>query len=553
MRVEGPGLPDFDPNKNPAVFDTLTWDDRSLASSVLSPPPEFWERVHTAVRKGEKPPKIPGLKLYEHSAGNLGNTSFILLENDDGQHALAEFATRGEYVLIDEPLLCRELKNSAKAYFHEVNAWNLQRVYRKVAPVKLPQALPSTPRLGIGTRMSRTVWPGIWRALAECPFTANAIQNSMRELNLLEKIRSGEVGQQLYEPGIGFVPEGHTGSTFEGLWLCGVTEGLKSGIARPYGADADHIMVKRDVEGLEKTRRVLVAARYYSFFTIDVSDILDYSAFSAGGLPKVEPNLLDRCITDKKTRKEICAYYKKPLKMKGRSSGLSESELAALVVKYWRAIDSLDVLIPFIKGLRVDGEPFDLELSMDEHPPEIHPFDCLTSEIELAFVLEEMKRRGRSISHVAPNLGIEKHFDYRYPDGPEGLEARTRALHEIAGGYGTVIDCHSGDDLSRSTRQALKKATGGMIHFKISPYLQTLFADVLYDFDRRLFHTWWEDTCEFVRLNARQGSALAISCLREYESDPGTGPHPKFALFRLFCYATVGKRDPKGNFLFRDR
>jgi hypothetical protein len=40
----------------------------------------------------------------------------------------------------------------------------------------------------------------------------------------------------------------------------------------------------------------------------------------------------------------------------------------------------MDVLIPFIQGMR-GNEPFDLELSIDEHPPEIHPFDCLTVEL----------------------------------------------------------------------------------------------------------------------------------------------------------------------------
>jgi hypothetical protein len=92
-------------------------------------------------------------------------------------------------------------------------------------------------------------------------------------------MRKGVPAQRLYYPGIGFVPEGRTGSTFEGLWLCGVCEALKAIVAQPDGADADHIMVKRGRDGLDRARNVLLAAaRRYSFFTIDVSDILDYSA-----------------------------------------------------------------------------------------------------------------------------------------------------------------------------------------------------------------------------------------------------------------------------------
>jgi hypothetical protein len=534
------------------VLDTLTWGTESLLRSVSAQTQAFWERALTAVRGGKPQPDAPGVRLYERSSGHLGNNSYLLMEIEDGQQALVEFALRGVQPAADNPLLHIKLSNGAIVYFHEANSQNLHRIYSKAAPVKLPQALPMTPRLGIGTRMSKAVWPGIWQALNECSFSANPIQNSRRELNLLEDLQARNVGERLYYPGIGFVPEGHTGSTFEGLWLCGVAEGLKAGVTRPYGADADHIMVKRGSDGLEKAKRVLTAARYYSFFTIDVSDILDYSAFLDNGRASAGEDLIQRCIGDEKTKNDVLTYYRKALKVSGGSIRLSETQLARLVGKYWRAMDAIDLLIPFIKSMRSD-EPFDLELSIDEHPPEIHPFDCLTSEVEMAFILEETKRRGSPITHIAPNLGVEKHVDYRYRDGLEGLEARARALHRLANKEGVVIDCHSGDDLSERTRQALKRATGGMIHFKISPYLQVLFADVLYDVDPKSFRTWWDDTYDFVMENAREGSTLAADCLKQYESEPEASPHPKYALFRLFCYATVGKRDAQGNFVHRER
>jgi hypothetical protein len=547
-----PGTHWFDPARNPAVLDTLTWSTESLLRSVSAQTQGFWERALTAMRGGKPLPDAPGIKLYENSSGHLGNNSYLLLEIEDGQHALVEFAMHGGGAAVDNPLLHKKLSNGAIIYFHEANAKNLHRVYSKAAPEKLPQALPMTPRLGIGTRMSKAVWPGIWQALNDFSFSANTIQNSRRELNLLEDLLARKVGQRLYYPGIGFVPEGHTGSTFEGLWLCGVTEGLKAGVARPYGADADHIMVKRGIDGLEKAKKVLTAARYYSFFTIDVSDILDYSAFLSNGQVRAGEDLIQRCIGDEKIRKDVLVYHRKALKVDGHSIRLSEPQLEGLVGKYWQAMEAIDILIPFIKSMR-SNESFDLELSIDEHPPEIHPFDCLTSEVEVAFILAEMKRRGSRLTHIAPNLGVEKHVDYRYRDGLEGLEARTRALHRLADRDGVVIDCHSGDDLSERTRRALKRATGGMIHFKISPYLQELFADVLFEVDRKMFGTWWDDTYDFVRENAREGSTLAADCLKQYESEPEASPHPKYALFRLFCYATVGKRDAQGNFVHREQ
>ena len=74
-----------------------------------------------------------------------------------------------------------------------------------------------------------------------------------------------------------------------------------------------------------------------------------------------------------------------------------------------------------------EGVPFDLELSIDEHPNDVPTFDCLTSETELIFVLLEAQRRGIPLTHVAPNFGVEKGTDYRGADGLPGFEARARA------------------------------------------------------------------------------------------------------------------------------
>ena len=68
-----------------------------------------------------------------------------------------------------------------------------------------------------------------------------------------------------------------------------------------------------------------------------------------------------------------------------------------------------------------DGGAFDLEFTIDEHPPEVAAFDCLTSEQELLFVLREIERRGLPVTHVAPNYGAEKGWDYRGKDGLQGL------------------------------------------------------------------------------------------------------------------------------------
>ena len=207
--------------KNPAVLDTLTWDASSFIRTVAAQPHGFWDTTHAAVRSGRPAPASPLLKVHDHSVGHLGDRSFVLTEHGDGQHGLVEFVKNRSGAIGSMPLTQIALSDGATASFYEVTSKTLHKAYSMAAPAKLPQSLKMVPRLGIGTRMSKTVWPGIWEALNECSFSANGIQNSLRELNLLENIQARNVAQKLYYPGIGFVPEGHTGSTFEGLWLCG--------------------------------------------------------------------------------------------------------------------------------------------------------------------------------------------------------------------------------------------------------------------------------------------------------------------------------------------
>jgi hypothetical protein len=312
--------------------------------------------------------------------------------------------------------------------------------------------------------------------------------------------------------GFGTLYEGHTGSTFEGLWLAGVLSALESGHEVRYGADADHIMVKRTPDGLDRARRVISAARRYTFFTLDVSDILDYEAMSANR----SGDLAARCAT-----------------------------------KYNRALEAVENLADYIGSLK-GKTPYDLELSIDETPPGVRALDYMTTADELSFLLAEIRRRGLPVTHIAPNFGVEKGADYMGADGLPGLEQRVRSLHRLAVEQGIMLDCHSGDDLSSATRRAVGRAANGDIHFKISPMLQGLFAEVLHALCPDRFLYWWEDTIAYARHEAGQGSALAARCIRQYEQ-AGARPSPSHPLFHYYCFATLGRRDADGRFLHREK
>jgi hypothetical protein len=198
-----------------------------------------------------------------------------------------------------------------------------------------------------------------------------------------------------------------------------------------------------------------------------------------------------------------------------------------LIAKYWSALEAVEELYNHIKS-RKDGVPFDLELSIDENPPEVGAFESVTTDEELLFLVLEMQRRQIPLTHIAPNLGIEKGLDYRGPDGLEGLEQRVCKLHRIAAEHAVILDCHSGDDLESITRKVIGRATDGQIHFKISPALQIIFAEALSDFDPQQFRFWWDDTLAYTRRETAAGCEAGGN-------------------------ATVGRRDARGQFIHREK
>ena len=115
-----------------------------------------------------------------------------------------------------------------------------------------------------------------------------------------------------------------------------------------------------------------------------------------------------------------------------------------------------------------------------------------------------------------------------------------------------MVDFHSGDDLSAATRRVIRRATEGRSHFKISPSLQLLFAEVLQDHHPDLFRRWWDDAEAYTQREAQAGSAFAAQCLREYETSSHRLPDVHHSIFHHYSFAFVGRRDAQGQFLHRE-
>ncbi|MHB1295371.1 MAG: tagaturonate epimerase family protein [Anaerolineae bacterium] len=534
------GKLEMDPAHNPAVLDTASWNASAAWGRLCALSEDALAPLAQANAGAEKLPDLPGCVLHGSSCVRRDGTLVCLATLDDGQNVFLQIGPEGSRNLLGEPLGARPFGKDQRMVVYPADSATVDRFCFSLNPQRGPRPLGTRSALGIGTRMTTSVWPGIWRAMAEGGFAANAIQNSVRELNLLEDLLAARPAPRNTAFNFGTIESGYTGSTYEGLWLSGVLDALKADVAPWYGADADHIQVKRGAEGLTRAMQVADAARYYTFYTLDVSDVLGYSALTAEEPPAA--------LLEGAERAELLRYHRGVSRMGGLDYQPNESTLLRLAAKYSAAFDAVRALVEHINGLK-QGRSYDLELSIDEHPPEVATFDCLTSPVELAFVVLEAQRRDLPITHVAPNLGVEKGVDYSLPDGLAGLEPRTAALSHICEDAGVMLDVHSGDDLSATTRRTLRRATGGRCHFKVSPMLQLLYAEVLADHYPDLFQAWWQDAFAYARREAAHGSKTALECVA---SASEAAPSVHDAVFHHYSFAFVGRRDAEGRFLTRD-
>lgn len=544
------GKININPAKNPAVLDTGTWDEESASTIFLSIDSTYWHLVRDSVRAKSQLPATDKLTPYSGSAGVFQGSAFFLATLRDGQQVFIEIGTTADESVLGAPAGVGPLDGDQHIRIYKTNAATIDRYCQFVKPEKGPKAMGAIPRLGIGVRMTTAMWPGVYRAMHGCGFAANSIQNSVRELELLENILKARPAEAIYYPGFGTVESGHTGSTFEGLWVYGVLEALKSDTHPRYGADADHIKVLRGADGMARAKHVVDIARYYSFFTLDVSDILDYEALAVNSAAEAAAYLSAK-IRSPEERRAILAYHGQKRRVGGNDYQLDEATIGRLVGKYWDVLEASQELVTHIHGLKGDLA-FDLEFAIDERPPELPTCECITTDEEVAFVLLEAQRRHLPLTHLAPNFGVEKGVDYRCPDGLQGLEARVQSQYQMATEFGVLLDFHSGDDLSSETRCVIGRATQGRNHFKIAPQPQIIFAETVHDFDPELFQRWWDDAWAYARREAGAGSEFATDCIREYEAAEDSRPSPHDSIFHNFGFAFVGRRDANGQYLNRE-
>ncbi len=249
------GKLEINPKLSPGVLDTATWDGAAACASLLAIDGAYWPALVHAAQTGGPLPADPHLAPCPASFAWRQDTLLCLAGLPDGQQVFVE-AGPGEHPaagLAADPLLVESSCAGAgrlHAAFYAADAPNVDRFVRLAAGERGSRALGPVPRLGVGTRMTAAVWPAIWEAMRRRGFSTNAIQNSVRELNFLQTLVEGLPAEQNIAFGFGTIETGYTGSSYEGLWVSGALHALAHDVRGPFGADADHIQVKRGPDGL---------------------------------------------------------------------------------------------------------------------------------------------------------------------------------------------------------------------------------------------------------------------------------------------------------------
>lgn len=239
----------------------------------------------------------------------------------------------------------------------------------------------------------------------------------------------------------------------------------------PWGADADHLKTKEDVE--------VTAAVGFCFFTIDPSEFVVNAAdkMSADELKADVDTLVADGIFPGADWDQ--AYLKQSFDLDTGSYTFDTESLHRAAVKYGRAVAHCETMAGHIASAS-SKRPYEIEVSVDET-------DSPTSPLEHLFFALELKRRGVTVVSLAPRFigDFEKGVDYR-----GDVKAFEKSLTEhvaIARAMGPYkISIHSGSD-KFSIYPAIGRVCGDLLHVKTAgtSYLEAL--RVILRTDSKLF------------------------------------------------------------------
>jgi hypothetical protein len=300
-----------------------------------------------------------------------------------------------------------------------------------------PSLLGLEPSFGFGDRLGLAT-PGHHAALRHGKLLPVFAQQSVRELARTQR-KAPEV--------LAAAQAGITASNYTGVW----------------GADADHLKTREDVETL--------AAAGFTFFTIDPSAYVQNQAdvLTGNDLQSAVQQVINNGAFESISQVESL-YLGKSFDL-GNNIALSfgdRVQLLRAVVKYGAAIAYAAQMAHWITDAR-KGKGADIEVSVDET-------DSPTTPTEHLFIGLELKRRGVVATSVAPRFigEFEKGIDYKGDLSRFEEELKVHvAIARACGPY--KISVHSGSD-KFSIYPAVGRVCGNLLHVKTAgtSYLEAL-------------------------------------------------------------------------------
>lgn len=311
---------------------------------------------------------------------------------------------------------------------------------RSRLPWLRPQPLGLQTTAGFGDRLGLAT-PGHVRAMQNILEQKYSIAPIFAQQSVRENARTRRTPQQVMD---------------DAAW--GV---FQTGWRQPWGADADHLKTPEDVDSFFDAG--------FTFFTIDPGDHVDNAA-QTDSLETLREKIkaLPWDQLNSSPEEQYQLYLNQTTRLADFEISFDETTLLRALAKYGRAIAHTARMANHLAS-RANGQPYDLEVSVDET-------EMPTSPAEHFFFASELRRLGIQWVSMAPRFvgrfekGVDYIGDLKEFETEFGKHA---AIAQHFGGY--RLSLHSGSD-KFSIYEIAARLTGGLVHLKTAgtSYLEAL-------------------------------------------------------------------------------
>ena len=386
-------------------------------------------------------------------------------------------------------------------------------------------------------------------------------------------------------PGRYEITRGHTGTSIRKYMTMAAEAAVKEGLI--VEIEADHLTVApsaaeavKRISGVKTEYRMsekeledslnyikaeideAVSTSHVNFYTIDTCFLIDYSIDE---LPVGELESRFSTEFEDEAKDLLKRYIDREFVYIGEHGipyrfTFTVNEVMRLALKYRESLKATKIICDYIKSKM--SKPYGIEIAFDETP-------SLTKCKDMLFYLRELWEMGIKPDFIAPNIGFEKRKDYT--GDLKALEKRVDKLAAVARAFGALLSIHSGSGSSPysgkgiGTYEALLRATGGKIKYKISGVYVELLFELLASYpkgsrERELYEQIFDEVYEFLKKEVEEEGVLASPELKlqleRYEEEVKNGireeKDSRADFFRYYSFVALNLRDSNGKRYLRE-